>query len=92
MASDLLNYLAKKGNGILSCSSNSAASRARAVIVPLHLALVGLHLEYWAQSWAPQHKNDSAGACPERTMKLGKGPEHKSDEKWLKQLGLFSLK
>lgn len=31
---DLLHYLTKKANGILACTSDSAANRARAVVVP----------------------------------------------------------
>lgn len=63
----------QEGNGILVCTSNSAASRAGAVIVPLHSALVRLHLQYWAQFWAPQHRNGSAGARPEEDNEAGEG-------------------
>ncbi|KAJ7417177.1 hypothetical protein BTVI_33728 [Pitangus sulphuratus] len=75
----------KKANSILTCTSNSRASRTRAVAVPLCPAR---HLKSCVQFWPLMTRE--VLECERGATELGKGLEHKSDEELLKELGLLN--
>ncbi|KAK4826851.1 hypothetical protein QYF61_011719 [Mycteria americana] len=82
----------EKADNLLGCVRR-AASGSREVILPLCLALVGLHLECWVQFWAPQCKGDVyiLDRVQQTVTKISKGLEHLTYEERLQELRLFNL-
>ena len=80
--------VAKKAKGILAWISNSEASRTRTVTVPRTGEATPLIL-----FWTPHYKKDMKvmKQVQRRSTKLVKGLEHRSDERQLRELGLFNL-
>lgn len=52
--------------------TSSLLGRSREVILPICPALVGPHLEFWVQCWAPQDRRDmdTVERVQQRAMKL----------------------
>ena len=62
------------------------------MILPLCSALVGLHFKCCVQFGAPQFRKDMEGleCVQRRATRLGRGLEHKSCEKQLRELGVVN--
>ncbi|KAJ7396734.1 hypothetical protein BTVI_142249 [Pitangus sulphuratus] len=86
------DQVAKKANGILACTTNSG-QQDQGSDSSCVLCMVKLHLKCCLQLWAPRLRKDIE--VLEHVHRLAamlvKGLEHKSCEKWLRELGVFSL-
>lgn len=74
-----------KPNSLLGCTRQNIGSRLREVIL-LFCSALETRLECCVQSWTFQYKRDM-----QRIKAKGHEDEEASDEKRLKELGLFSL-
>lgn len=77
--------LQQKPKSPLVCTRQNIGSRLRKMIL-LFCSALETHLECCVQSWTFQYQRDM-----QRVKAKGHEDEEASDEKWLKELGLFSL-
>ena len=81
---------AKTANSALSCIHRTIASRSRDVVIPLHLALVKLYLEYAVQIWGPSTREiDRLVQVEWRVSKAVSRLEHLPCEERLRELDPF---
>lgn len=62
------------------CQKVTSNSRTRETTVPLYMALVRPHLEYWVPLWASHYKKgvELLERVERRPVKLGKGLESRA--------------
>lgn len=87
------SQVGKNAIGILAHISNSVASWTTAMISPLYSALVRQNLKFCIQFWAPHDRKgiEVLEHVQRKAMEVMKGPENKSYEVQLREMGFFSL-
>lgn len=87
------SQVGKNTIGILAHISNSVASWTTAMISPLYSALVRQNLKFCIQFWAPHDRKgiEVLEHVQRKAMEVMKGPENKSYEVQLREMGFFSL-